>query len=127
MTAAKSEIKLVVAGYRGITDRALVFEQIELYIFELLLEGLTVTEIISGGCKGVDLLAETYAKEKKIPFHLEPALWDRYGPRAGPIRNSLMAQRGDRLLVIWNGTSSGTASMIRCMEKLGKEVKKVIV
>lgn len=47
-------------------------------------------EIVSGGCKGADSLAERYANENNIAMKIFPANWTKYGKSAGPIRNKEM-------------------------------------
>lgn len=47
-------------------------------------------EIVSGGCKGADSLAEKYAEENNIAIKVFPANWTKYGRAAGPIRNKEM-------------------------------------
>lgn len=47
-------------------------------------------EIVSGGCKGADSLAERYANENNIAMKIFPANWTKYGKAAGPIRNKEM-------------------------------------
>lgn len=53
--------------------------------------------------------------------------WEEFGNRAGPIRNRKMAERGDKLLLIWDGKSRGSRDMKKQMEKLGKPVFEIIL
>ena len=41
-----------------------------------------------------------------------PADWDKYGKRAGYLRNVQMAEYADALLAFWDGESRGTKNMI---------------
>lgn len=70
--------------------------------------------IVSGGARGADTLAEQYAKERGYQLHVFPADWNRYGNRAGYIRNEEMHEfiakeykRG--VVCFWDGQSKGTA------------------
>ena len=99
---------LLVVGSRTITD----YEKIKNTINFLLPKGYDKIEIVSGGAKGVDSLAEKYAKEKKINLRVFKAKWSLYGKTAGPIRNREMheyiAQFPHRGCVIfWDGKSKG--------------------
>ena len=73
--------------------------------------------IVSGHATGADALGERYAKEHGLKVELYPADWERYGNAAGPIRNEIMAQKGDAVIVFWDGISPGTRSMIECANK----------
>lgn len=73
-----------------------------------------ITEIVSGGARGADALAERWAKENNIPIKIFKANWDTYGKSAGFIRNASMhnylSQFENRLcLCFWDGQSRGTA------------------
>jgi hypothetical protein len=48
-----------------------------------------------------------------------PADWDTFGKGAGFIRNTKMAEYSDALIAIWDGTSRGTAHMIRTAWRKG--------
>jgi hypothetical protein len=106
-------MKVIVAGSRSITD----YFEVKLAI---LLSGFEITEVFSGDARGVDKLGEMWAKDSKIPIQKFPADWERYGRAAGFRRNRQMARAADALIAIWDGSSRGTADMIRQMEKLKK-------
>ncbi len=80
------------------------------------------TVIISGGARGVDLLAEKYADEKNITKVIYPANWDEHGKSAGFIRNKLIVKDCDELVAFWDGKSKGTRHSI----DLAKQDKKMI-
>lgn len=82
-----------------------------------------ITEIISGKAKGVDNLGEQLADKYGIPKTIFAAEWDRFGNRAGPLRNSDMADYADVAIVIMkSGWSSGSRNMIQQMDKRKKPV-----
>lgn len=99
-------MKTIVAGTRGVSALSVVEAAIALSDFE-------ITELVSGGCRGVDQLAEMWAVASNIPIKRFPADWKSYGKAAGPIRNQQMAEYGDALIAVWDGASKGTADMIR--------------
>ena len=78
--------------------------------------------IISGHARGVDLMAEYYARMAEIPLEVYPADWKKYGKKAGMVRNAKMAEVADELVAIWDGRSRGTAAMIRMMRRRKKPV-----
>lgn len=113
-------MKLIIAGSRSIRDIRALHKAIEV-------AELNPDVIISGGARGVDKLGEQYAKENIIPLEIYPAEWDKYGKSAGYKRNAIMAEKGDELLVLWDGKSPGTKHMIKTMKEKNKPVYAFIV
>lgn len=68
--------------------------------------------IVSGMARGADALGVRFAREFNLPLHEFPADWDRYGKRAGYLRNEQMAEFAHGLLAFWDGHSRGTKHMI---------------
>lgn len=68
------------------------------YIVNLLMMGFMVMEkrdreklvIVHGDASGLDSLAKKYGNQEGLEVRDYPADWDRYGRRAGPIRNQEM-------------------------------------
>ena len=108
-------MRVLVCGSRHFTDYQLLKETLESY---------DITEIISGHARGADSLAEVFATEKQIPKRIFPADWERYGKRAGPIRNAQMLREGlpDMVLAFLGPNSRGTKNMINQAEKAGVPV-----
>ena len=79
-------------------------------------------EIVSGGAHGVDFCGEAYAKKQGLKLTVIPALWDKYGKKAGILRNITMAEYADALIAVWDGKSRGTEHMIKTMEGMDKPV-----
>lgn len=72
-----------------------------------------ITCVIQGGARGADILARMVATKHHIPGEEFPALWDKYGRHAGPIRNQRMLDEGKPDLVIAFPGGAGTADMVR--------------
>lgn len=68
--------------------------------------------VVSGGASGVDTLAEMWAKRHKLEFIAFPARWDKFGKRAGILRNKDMVEFCDKLISFWDGKSHGTKHAI---------------
>jgi predicted Rossmann fold nucleotide-binding protein DprA/Smf involved in DNA uptake len=79
-----------------------------------------VTELASGGAKGVDQAAEVWAESRGIPVRRFKPDWQRYGRGAGPVRNREMATYADLVVVFPGG--SGTRNMLSEAKKAGKRV-----
>lgn len=108
-------MRVIVAGSReGFVARN-VFEAIEH-------SGFVITEIVSGGARGVDRDGEYYAKLNSIPIRQFIPDWDGKGKSAGILRNIEMANYGDALVAVWDGKSKGTKHMIEIMKNQGKPV-----
>ena len=73
----------------------------------------TPTRIISGCATGIDQAGERWAKRNGIPIERHPADWQKHGRRAGPLRNREMARAADAAVIVWDGESAGTRSMIQ--------------
>jgi YspA, cpYpsA-related SLOG family len=106
-------MKLIIAGSRTFTDYQLLCQT-------LAPERHRITQVITGGAKGADLLGYRWAWKHAIRHQVFRADWERFGKGAGVRRNHQMAQAGDMLLCFWDGESKGSAHMISCMQQLGK-------
>jgi len=120
-------MKLIIAGSRDFKSIDLI--PVALKEFNLKLATTNdevnkgaINEIVSGGARGIDQFARTYAAALGVCCKEIPADWNKYGKSAGYIRNKQMAEYGDELLAIWDGHSKGTLNMITEMKKLNKPV-----
>lgn len=113
-------IRLVIAGSREFED----YELVERVMHEIRRK-YDVVEIISGGARGADRLGERYALEHDINLTRVVPEWDRYGKRAGYIRNEVMAKITDAVLVFWDGKSRGSKHMIEIAKKYRKKLKVI--
>ena len=106
--------KVAVIGSRG-------FNQYDV-LCKILDDNLNISEIISGGAMGADSLGERYAIERGIPVTIFRPDWDKYGKRAGFIRNTDIVTAADIIVAFWDGISKGTANSIATAGRLGKPV-----
>lgn len=113
-------MKTIVAGSRSIKRYLHVIDAVRTAPWK-------ITEIVSGGAPGVDRLGERYAKEHEIKLTVMPADWEKYGRRAGHVRNREMAEYAEALVAVWDGVSRGTEGMIEDADKLGLRVHVVNV
>jgi hypothetical protein len=101
-------MKVIVAGSRGIVG------PVDLVANAIEASGYYVTEIVSGGARGVDTLGEEYAIKRGIlctRFPVTSDDWKR-DPHAGHARNERMAKYSHALVACWDGKSPGTRHMI---------------
>lgn len=78
--------------------------------------------IISGGAIGVDSWAEEVAKEAEVPTIIFKPDWDKYGKRAGFLRNELIINEADIVIAFWDGQSKGTKHSIDLAIKAKKPI-----
>lgn len=79
-------------------------------------------EIISGGAKGVDTLAENFAKSNGIKVDVFKPNYSLHGRGATFVRNRAMVDACDYVLAIWDGKSHGTQYTINYAKNKGKVV-----
>ena len=113
-------MKTIIAGSRTVTDERIVFTAIDASGF-----AGQISQVVSGGCRGPDMIGERWAMAKHIPIKRFPAEFDRYGPKAGPMRNRSMAEyvgAHGALIIVWDGKSRGSASMIDYARAFGLRI-----
>jgi len=116
-------MKIAVVGSREFKD----MDEARNIIYEMFnpLERVTHADLVSGGAKGIDQLAEDVVDGlnkdydntiKKIIYKPD---WNKYGKSAGFIRNKLIINEADFVLAIWDGKSKGTKHSIDLAIKKG--------
>lgn len=80
-----------------------------------------ITEIVSGGAKGVDSLAKKYARQYlNIKYTEYPAEWGKYGKSAGFRHNQTIVDNCDMILAFWDGMSRGAVDTIEKAKRAKK-------
>jgi predicted Rossmann fold nucleotide-binding protein DprA/Smf involved in DNA uptake len=109
-------MKVIIAGPRDFYDYPTVVKAVED-------SGFKISEVVSGGARGVDAMGEKYAADHGIPVKRFDADWLIFGKSAGPRRNKEMARYADALIAIeTNPPTSGTLNMIDTAKLLGLRV-----
>jgi hypothetical protein len=121
-------LKIIIAGSRTITDYSALVHALTNAIKANVITPAQSFEIVSGGAKGVDMLARRYATEFNYKLtEMKPQYKGNYD-RGAPLRRNIdIANYGDVLIAIWDGISPGTKHIIEYMQKLGKPVYVHIV
>lgn len=83
---------------------------------------LPTVEVISGMARGVDSVAVNWADAYGLKCHKFPAEWDKYGKKAGYIRNKQMLEEGKPDLVIAFPGGRGTQMMVDLARKANVEI-----
>ena len=105
-------MKIAVIGSRDLTVKDL-----GVYLPE------NVTEIVSGGAKGIDSCAREYALAHGIKLTEFLPEYSRYGRSAPLKRNIAIIENSDMVLAFWDGKSHGTKFVIDECKKRGVPVK----
>ncbi len=108
-------MKLAVVGSRTFNDYDLLKRKLD-----VIHEKKVITCIISGGAKGADSLAEKWSKENSIETLIFKPDWDKYGKRAGFLRNEDIIKSSDAVIAFWDGISHGTKHDIDLAKKYNK-------
>ena len=77
----------------------------------------TTTEIVSGGAKGIDQSAKSYAETNGIPYTEFLPDYKRYGKGAPLKRNIEIINYAEYVIAFWDGKSRGTKFVIEYCEK----------
>ena len=108
-------MKLAVVGSRTFNDYDLLKSKLD-----EIHKRKPITVIVSGGAKGADSLAERWARENRIELLIFLPDWDKYGKKAGYLRNEDIVKNSDAVVAAWNGESKGTEHSINLAKEYNK-------
>jgi hypothetical protein len=109
-------IRLGIVGSRTFTNYALLESTILHFM-----KNNNVIQIITGGAKGADTLAEKFATENNIQCIVFKPDWKKSWKRAGFMRNTTIVENSDYVIAFWDGRSTGTLDTLTKCEKLNVE------
>jgi hypothetical protein len=104
-------MKIAVIGSRNFSDYELLKKTLECF---------HITEIISGGDKGADQLAEQYAQERNIPMQLIPH--SEHPETSGATRTYAIVSLAQQVIAFWDGKSPGTGDLIKYARQKNKRL-----
>lgn len=107
-------MKTIISGSRSITNPQHIIDAVKASGFE-------ITEVVSGGARGVDTMGEDWALKNKINVQTFIPRWE-VGKWAGLARNKDMANYAEACIVIWSGKSPGSRNMIKTAHDKGLKV-----
>lgn len=120
-------MRILVCGSRSYKDYSTIRDKIALHMAHCLESGDDIEYIIEGEAKGADILARKAAEYLNIPVMKFPADWEKYGKRAGMLRNAQMLYEGqpDVVLAFNKGPTltRGTSDMVKRAERVGIPVE----
>lgn len=86
-----------------------------------------VTEIVSGGAKGIDSCAANYATEHGIKLTVFLPEYEKYGKAAPLKRNLQIIDYCDLVIAFWEGKSKGTKYVIDNCKKKDKPIQVILM
>ena len=104
-------MKVAIIGSRNLT-----VDNLEKYLPE------GVTEIVSGGARGIDTCAREYARVNGIKLTELLPEYDKYGRGAPLRRNLLIIDYADEVIAFWDGVSHGTKYVIENCKERNKKI-----
>lgn len=104
-------MKVAVIGSRGLT-----INELGKYLPK------EVTEIVSGGAKGIDTDAREYALSHGIKLTEFLPEYKKYGKAAPLKRNLSIIEYSDLVIAFWDGKSRGTKFVIDNCKRIGVKV-----
>ena len=85
-----------------------------------------ITEIVSGGARGIDSCARNYALNNSIKLTEFLPKYSKYGKSAPIKRNLQIIAYADMVIAFWDGESKGTGFVIENCKKLNKPIKIIL-
>jgi len=101
---------LLVCGSRGWSDHLAIRTVLQRFLEQYGQDDLLV---LTGGARGADRLAFVEAHQLGIHVAEIVPLWQRYGKKAGFMRNRWLVRLADEMVSFWDGDSPGTLSTIQ--------------
>lgn len=109
-------MKAIICGGRNFDD----WEYLETTLNHAL-KWWKLTTIITGGARGADSMAHTWAVNNKLQTLVLKADWNGMGRAAGMIRNKKMLEQGPDIVIAFPG-GTGTENMITISRAAGVPV-----
>ena len=110
-------MKLAIVGSRTWKDWLAIHSRIS---------KLKPSMVITGGAAGADRMAMDSAERNNIWLEVYYPEWDKFGRKAGAVRNKQIVDACDKLIAFWDGKSKGTKISIDMAESKGKLMEVVL-
>lgn len=124
--ASSAGLKTIIAGSRDL-EAYKDHYPVWLVADACIKSGFTITEVVCGGARGIDLAGKTWADSMGVPVKFFIPDWNLLGKRAGFVRNSQMADYANALILVWNGTSRGSAHMLQEAKRRHLKIYEYII
>lgn len=105
-------MRVIIAG-----GRTYHFDRQDVLKLNKLLNEMPDMEVVTGCANGADKNGEAWADVMKLKVHRFPAHWNKYGKRAGYLRNVEMSENAEAVVLFPGGR--GTDMMYDIAKKKG--------
>ncbi len=102
-------MKILVCGGRNFNKRHFVFKCLDSF----LKQNPSINCVVHGAATGADSLAGEWARSRNIEERRYPADWQKYGKRAGYLRNEEMLSKEKPDVIIAFPGGRGTDNMVQ--------------
>lgn len=116
---------LGIVGSRFFTDFQIIDDGVFYALREWNISLDDIDAIISGGAKGVDTLADEFARKYNKKLFAVCANWDEYGKSAGFRRNPVISDISHMVVAFPGKSSTGTRHTIECVENYNKKCEDI--
>jgi hypothetical protein len=115
--------KILIAGSRDFDDYEYLEVQMNYILHEIIKEDEVWDNVIilSGGARGADKLGEQFADVYDFGIEQHIPDWNKHGRKAGILRNKVMVDKADLVVVFWDGKSRGSKHVIEYSKEVGKD------
>lgn len=120
-------MRILVTGSRDWTNGTRIRKAILMAALEERVTTRSQITVVHGGARGADQMAETIARGLGMQTERHPADWEKYGRRAGFIRNDEMVKLGaDVCLAFIKNQSKGATMCSRLAEEAGMRTVRYV-
>jgi len=122
---AHNDLRILVCGGRDWDNEDRISRGIQAALIQWTIPSLDYLVIIHGVARGADTLAGQIAKREGIRTEVYKAEWDKYGKKAGYLRNVKMLEEGKPHVVLAAPGGRGTAMMVSLAKRAGVPVMDI--
>lgn len=115
------QINVAIIGSRAFNNFEVAEKCIDNIRSQEIKQNVTIENIVSGGAKGADTIAEKYADKHVINKLIFKPDWS-IGRHAGMLRNTEIIANSDAVIAFWDATSKGTLDSIKKSIKMKKAI-----
>jgi hypothetical protein len=119
-----SNVKLAIVGSRNYTNYLQFSELIQSALSLWSISEKDITNIVSGGAQGVDLMAEKWALEHNIPIKIFKPDWNLSGKSAGPLRNQQIIENATHVVAFPSKNGRGTQDSISRAKRMHRLLRE---
>ena len=114
-------INIAIIGSRNFNNFEVAEKCIDIIRHQAIRQNVVIDNIVSGGAKGADTIAEMYADKHSINKLIFKPDWS-IGRHAGMLRNTEIISNSNAVIAFWDAKSKGTLDSIKKSIKMKKAI-----